>query len=88
MNQFDKEGRNNMTTYKAYQEGTPLKEVFFKLVTNSTGVVLVAVNADGVPHAASNILTLNNAGRIVLAGSVNKNLGLKIDPSTGKVEVQ
>lgn len=79
------EGRTNM--FKVFNNAVPVEEVHFKLTAVGGGINLVAVKANGSAYSSGNVLTIRNDGKIVLAGGVNKSIGLQVNPTTGKVTV-
>lgn len=65
---------------KIEKHGEPNHQVSVKLLTNSFGVHLIAVDENGDPLPKGWIISLSNeTGKLVLHKSVNPDLGLDLD---------
>ena len=69
-----------------YEETQKTEEVYIRLKTDITGVVIHAVDSDGNKFDNGNLITIRRNGTLKLHLAINKTLGFQIDDN-GKLKV-
>jgi hypothetical protein len=84
--------KGDKSMFKVYKPEPETKEdIYFKLISHGVGInkgiMLVAVKGNGGALSAGNVLKITANGKVQLQSGVNKNIGLDINPSSGKINV-